>query len=224
MPICPHCHQSLHHFDLRGEDKVCPQCDQSTLISPAPWRDAARVTSLAEGGYLASRLDGEGIATRLVESSSFSAVDGMWRSAYLLQVHPDDFARAQPLLVKEAAEAELEEPDLHPAGEPFEEESVQLVIWRPVALMALAGIATLWIGARQFAERPPAGPHRSSEELAEVVGSIGKPFVVVDQGGRAEHRLWYQRAERTWYLQSDTDGDGRMDTLRPFRMAPLPAP
>lgn len=223
MPICPHCHQSVHSLDLRGDDKVCPQCDQSTLAVSDPWRDAARVASLAEAGYLASRLESEGIAARLVESSSFSAVDGMWRNAYLLQVDRDDFSRAQPLLVKEAAEAELEEPSVGPHCEPFEEESVQLVIWRPVALMALAGIATLWIGARQFAERPPAGPHRSSEELAEAVGSIGKPFVVVDQRGRAEHRLWFQRAERTWYLESDTDGDGLMDTRRPFQLSPIPA-
>lgn len=219
MSYCPQCHRAITDSQASALASLCPDC-LAEGFSTDVWKNAARVSSLAEGGYLVSLLESEGIAARLIESEAFDAAGGSWRSSYMLQVAEQDLPRARPLLMEEAAEADREEPAYGPNGEPLQLEADPMVMWRPVALMALAGVATLWYGAARWNERHP--PHRvpAAADLAATMDSIGEPFVIVSGRGNLQHRLWYSAAQGRWYLESDTDGDGLLDRRREFHLHP----
>ncbi len=221
MSYCPQCLRLVDDAEFAGGDTICPHCQGDDFAEGSAWGNAARVTNLAEGGYLVSLLESEGIDARLVQSDSFDALGGSWRSGYLLQVAQDELERARPLLIEEAAEAEGEESAWGPNGEPLDIEPDPMVIWRPVALMAIAGVATLWYGAAHWNERHP--PHRvpSAVDLATAMDSIGEPFVIENGRGTLQHRLWYSAAHKRWFLESDTDNDGRLDRRREFHMQPI---
>jgi hypothetical protein len=95
-----------------------------------------------------------------------------------------------------------------------------MVIWRPVALMAIAGVATLWYGAAHWNERHPPHLAPSAVDLATAMDAIGEPFVIESGRGNLQHRLWYSAAQGKWYLESDTNDDGRLDRRREFHMQP----
>ena len=54
--------------------------------STVDWANVARIASVAEAGYLANLLTGQGIAAQVVEVPSFSAIGGEWTHGYVLQV------------------------------------------------------------------------------------------------------------------------------------------
>lgn len=215
MPVCPECQEFFRHSDIPRDVAGCPHCGERT-DSNVGWQNAARVGNLAEAGYLVSRLAGEGIEARLVGTDSFDAITGAWASAYLLQVAPESLAPARELLLAEAEEADREELNLDERGESRDEEPLHLVLWRPVALMAVAGLATLWLGQRFAEPRPRVAPHRGPAALGRAIEAIGEPFVVENGAGHVQHRLQYRSAQRAWLLESDTDGDGRLDTQQIF--------
>lgn len=220
MPTCPRCNEFITVVAFADGD--CPRCQaeqqQADSSQSGQWRSAAKVTNLAEAGYLVSRLADEGIDARLVTTESFSAVHGNWSSVYVLQVPAGSFDVAAEILHSEVEEIRQEEPDYDADGEPIEEEPVHLVFWRPVALMAVAGLATLWLGQRAADPRPRVAPNRTAAALGSAIETVGKPFVVRGDRGRVEHRLRYRSANRTWYLESDTDGDGILDRQQRFRL------
>jgi hypothetical protein len=218
MPTCPRCDAFITSVDSANGD--CPQCHaaehEARDARHGDWRSAAKVTNLAEAGYLVSRLAGEGIEARLFQSESFSAMNGSWSSTYVLQVPATMLEDAGEILRSEAEEFEREQPEYDSFGEPIDDEPVHLVFWRPVALMAVAGLATLWLGQRVADPRPRVAPHRSAAALGAAMEAVGKPFVVTTDAGRVYHRLRYHSGNRTWYLESDTDGDGRLDRHQRF--------
>lgn len=222
MPSCPTCNAYLTPLQLADND--CPDCRGRAAASGPQhrddWRSAAKVVNLAEAGYLASRLEGEGIAARLVQSDSFSAVDGTWSSYYVLQVPSDALPASTELIRLESEQLRGEEPDFDQFGEPIEHEPVHLVFWRPVALMAVAGLATLWLGQHVPDPRPRVAPHRSAAAMAAAVEALGEPMVVVDATGRTTHRLRYRSDSRSWLLESDTNHDGRFDRRQRFVLEP----
>ncbi len=222
MPVCPRCDEFITTVDLA--DGSCPHCQRSAPRTSATddqeWRAAAKVGNLAEAGYLVSRLAGDGIEARLVESESFSAASGHWSSSYVLQVPRVALTAAGEILRSEAEEFERDQPDCDRFGEPIDAEPVHMVFWRPVALMAVAGLATLWLGHRVAEPRPRVAPNRNAAALGSAIESVGEPFVVTSDTGRVHHRLWYRSANRTWYLEADTDGDGRLDRQQRFVIEP----
>ncbi len=218
MPTCPHCNEFITTVALA--DDACPRCqlgEQLTdVANQAEWRNAAKVANLAEAGYLVSRLAGDEIDARLVESESFSAINGNWHSSYVLQVPAAQFELATTILRCEAEELERDQPDCDASGRVLDSEPDHLVFWRPVALMAVAGLATLWLGQRAADPRPRVAPNRGAAMLGAAIEGVGKPFVVTTEEGRIHHRLRYRSANRTWYFESDTDGDGRIDQQQRF--------
>ncbi len=218
MPTCPACNGFISHVAFADGD--CPHCQAveqtSQVASHEDWQSAAKVANLAEAGYLVSRLAGEGIDARLVETETFSAMNGNWQATYVLQVPVARLATAGEILRREAEEFEREQPDYDPLGQRIDDESVHLVFWRPVALMAVAGLATLWLGQRVADPRPRIAPNRNAAALGSAIEAVGKPFVVTTDAGRVRHRLRYRSATHTWYFESDTDGDGRIDRQQRF--------
>lgn len=224
MMYCPHCCRPMPEIASSRAPRLCPSCaraqataDQRTSSTEegetGSWVNAARVSNLAEAGYLVSLLEEEGIEARLVESPSFDAMGGAWRNSYLLQVEPEQLDLARPLLHNEAAEADSEGPYWNGDGS---EEPDAMVVWRPVALMALAGVATLWYGATHWAEQRPPRPEQNVADLARAIDDIGQPFVVVDGEGNLVHRLSYQARTQCWLLESDHNGDGVVDRTRTY--------
>lgn len=218
MMYCPQCCRPMPEPQSSSAERICPQCAVANEGESRDWASAARVTSLAEAGYLVSMLEGEGIEARLVELSSFDATGGAWGNHYLLQVVRHQVEQAKPLLQSEASEAEGEEAYWQSRGE--QEESDSRVVWRPVALMALAGMATLWYGATQWAAQRPPRPPQNIADLAAAMDDVGQPFVVIDAQGNLVHRLTYQSRQQVWLLESDYNGDGRVDHLRRFDARP----
>lgn len=218
MPLCPHCHS---HTPLGASQlgEPCPECGEKSA-DDSGYRDIARIGNLAEAGYLVSRLDAEGMEADLAVRESFDAVTGAWNQTYVLQVPAQDLAAAKEVLLDEAAEANYEEAEFARRGEPLDDEPVHLVFWRPVALMAVAGLATLWLSGRVLEQRQRAAPQRGNQALGSAVDAIGQPFTVQTQTGRVVHRLRYSKANRTWLLESDTDGDGQLDRISRFADVP----
>ena len=218
MPTCPSCHEFITTVALA--DGICPHCQGTkpalSAAKDKDWASAAKVSNLAEAGYLVSRLSGDSIDARLVESETFNAMTGNWHVKYVLQVPADELETALAILRTEAEEFEREQPEYDGFGEPVDDEPVHLVFWRPVALMAVAGLATLWLGQRAADPRQRVLPNRNAAALGSAIEAVGEPFVVTAETGRVHHRLRYRSANRTWYLESDTDGDGQLDQQRQF--------
>ena len=215
MPVCPECQSFVTH--QQALENQCPTC-QAAASEGAPWSDIARVPNLAEAGYLVSVLEHHEIEARLVHSDSFSATAGIWSTVFVLQVPSQSRTTAQELVRSEADALSNEQPEYDDFGEPIRHESLPLVIWRPVALMALAGLATLWLGQRMAEQRARQAHQRSTEALAEALAGIGRPMVVTSPTGRVSHQLSYQADSRTWLLETDTDNDGRLDRHEVFEM------
>lgn len=222
MPICPFCHSHipLASATLGGGEAAaaCPHCGESNQADSG-YRDVARIANLAEAGYLVSRLADEQIEAELAMQQSFDAVTGTWTPTYVLQVPVADSPRAKELISDEACEANYEEAH-YGQGDADQEEPLHLVFWRPVALMAVAGLATLWVSSRVVEHRQRVAPQRGDQALGMAVDAIGQPFTVQTDTGRIVHRLRYAKANQTWLLESDTNGDGRMDRLSRFATQP----
>jgi hypothetical protein len=220
MPRCQICEAYLTPLEVANND--CPACRerQAKPADSIEWHSAARVTNLAEAGYLVSCLEAEGIDARLIESQSFSALGGSWSHSYELQVPQGHRARATEILRAEAEQFAGEGPEYDQYGEPIEEEPVHLVFWRPVALMALAGLATLWLSQRVPDARPRTLPNRDAAALGAAIEALGEPLVVTSETGQTKHRLRYFSEHRVWYLESDTNGDGRLDRRQRFALEP----
>jgi hypothetical protein len=181
------------------------------------WINVARVTNLAEAGFLADELAGEGIIARIYQTEDFSALTDRWMSSYLIQSPPGEASAAAARIRRHLAEIEsYQEPsasgtwgDERPALEP--------TLWRPVAVVVLAGMASFALGQRFAADRELARPPRNS--LSGAITAIGRPLVTEPAPGLARHRLYYHWRDEAWYLDTDADSDGRYESRRQFHAA-----
>ncbi len=193
---------------------ICENCraelSESGGAPPADACDVARVSSLAEAGYLTGLLGDEGLPVWVRQHDEFNAVTGNWSCCFILQAKQSDSARVAATLRREAGEIAQEERD--EVGE-AEYEPFQRVLWRPVALMTLAGVASFWLGQRVAQDRGPTGP----EQLAAAMGQADGPFVARGEG-LTRRQLTFDPLSRSWRLETDADGDGRIDSRRWFSL------
>ena|GEM_PF-5735181 len=178
------------------------------------WVALARVTSLAEAGFLADLLDAEQLPSRVRQQDEFNALGGAWESVYILQTTPDASERAARLLLDavshDAGELETAEQvprwsdDLPPARRG----------WLPVVLSLLA--SGLVVYAWRSPDRPPAAVHDEELTLWQAIVESNVPLVSERIAGQPTRRLHYDAAGRTVWLEEDLDGDGRSDRIRAF--------
>lgn len=215
---CPDCGRPIRLLDGQRSGRLCPECGTRLAgEEEGRWVNVARVTNLAEAGFLADELAGEEIEVRIFQSEEFSALSDRWSVHFLIQAPPRDAAAAAAQIRGYLAEmesrydasGELAADEDWPAFDP--------AFWRPVALMVLAGVASFALG-QKLAERrdPPRAPRNS---LARAVSSIGRPLVTEPAAGLPRHRLYYHRWNKAWYLDTDTDGDGRFESHQRFQTA-----
>jgi hypothetical protein len=198
-----------------GHRDDCPNCGSPLVRDEVKrWINVARVTNLAEAGYLVDELLGDGVDARIYQSEDFSAATDRWQVSYLIQSPPQDAPSAAQYIRRHLAEMEsYPEPnasdpwsDYRPALDPF--------MWRPVALVVLAGMASFVLGQRMMGDRDSKPPRNS---LSGAVSAIGRPLVTEPAPGEPRHRLYYHRRDRAWYLDTDADADGRYESQQRFR-------
>lgn len=222
MLICHHCR---HHFDApeAAATAICPECRSEVRVpEPAQWVSVVRTSNLAEAGYLANELESGGFDSQIRQHDSFSAIDGSWTTRFLIQVPAENAQPAADHLRFHLAENELAAPV--PSAEDFAVDAAGrgVVVWRPLALMIVAGAAVLLIGhkIRELRGRPHEPPSRA--RLLQVLERIDRPFVSVDPGQAGNRfRLLFNRPGQVWRLQEDMDGDGRYDREWRFRESVL---
>lgn len=219
--FCPECARPTDDDGgRRRSPQACPHCGASLANEEANrWVNVARVTNLAEAGFLVDELAGEAIVARIYQSEDFSALTDRWLVSYLIQSPPQDAPAAAARIRRHLAEIEsYQEPtganvglwnDDRPAFDP--------VLWRPMAIVILAGVASFILGQRFAADRDPPRPQRNS--LSGAVTAIGRPLVTEPAPGLPRHRLYYHRREQAWYLETDANTDGKFEARQRFHAA-----
>lgn len=216
MPTCNSCSMTFDSAQAGGSPGVCPFCGAQQAPDTG-WTSVARVVSLAEAGFLANDLDEQGIQTRVVQTESFSALTGAWDVAYVIQAHDDEAATAAAR-IREHTDQETADQAWEPEHDVFvaDERPVDMVIWRPLALMVFAGMAAFWLGQR-FAEQGGKQPQIDvPQSLSSAVAEIGRPFATEPLPGKPRYRLTFDRHSQSWNLDADGDGDGQFERHRRF--------
>jgi hypothetical protein len=205
---CPECAQPLTRYDARRSDQVCPHCGAELPGAlENQWINVARVANLAEAGFLADELAGEGVDARIFQTEDLSAVSDRWTASFLIQARPLEAQAAAARIRRYLAELEAN-------PEPEEElkwdnRPAELAMWRPLALVVLAGMASFVIGQQFSAEREAPRPQRNN--LSRAVPAIGRPLVSEPAAALPRHRFYYHRGEQAWFLETDADADGRYE-------------
>ncbi len=204
--LCPECARPTEDPATRRSGQVCPHCG-SPLVHDvgSRWVNVARVTNLAEAGFIVDELAGEDIRAQIYQSEDFSALADRWVVSYLIQSPPADAQAAAARIRQHLSEIEsYQEPISSPAWQESRPTHDSLV-WRPMALVILAGVASFAVGQRFAVDRDPR-PQRNT--LSGAVTAIGRPLVTEPAPGMSRHRLYYHWRERSWYLETDGDDDG----------------
>jgi hypothetical protein len=217
MHVCPHCANTLEFSPLQDTRTVCPGCGADVSCNTrTPWIDVARVTNLAEAGFLSDELVGLGIDARIYQLEEFSALTDRWATMYLIRV-PSDVAQQAAAHIRQHLADEVGESEAGAMGFRFSADSQPMdpLFWRPVALVVLAGVASFVLGQRFSEQNVERRPARGSLETA--VGAIGRPLVTDSRDGQPRHRLSLDRRREAWYLDTDGDNDGRYENRQQFQ-------
>jgi hypothetical protein len=217
MHVCTQCATSVDLSRFGSDRQTCPDC--GALLreeSERPWTDVARVRNLAEAGFLTDELVGLGIDARIHQLDEFSAVTDRWASLYLIRV-PTGKAREAAAQIGQYLADDPADDETDAFFFAAHEPSTDPLLWRPVAIVILAGVASFVLGQRfsdQGDQKLDRRPQRNS--LASAVEAIGRPLVTDPQMGKPRHRLSFDRRRETWSLETDHDGDGIYDSRKAF--------
>lgn len=219
MYACPKCARVLD--DTRFANLgTCPACGaEVTGYGDQEWCAVARVTNLAEAGFLADELAGIGIDAKVHQSDEFSAVADRWRAAYVICVPAkasgDAAARIREHMHDSAGRYQESPLESNSAGATSFLESGG---WRPVALVLLAGVTSFVMGQRFSEMRDRQHDDRQTQTaLNAAMAQIDQPFVTDRGMGEPVHRIYYDSRNKIWFLDTDREGDGRYDARTAFR-------
>jgi hypothetical protein len=218
MNVCPQCACSFESKSSAGIRRVCPHCGAALPGSrECLWTDVARVTNLAEAGFLTDELVGRDVDARIFQLDEFSATTDRWATAYFIRVPSEQAPAAAAWIREQLAEDAVADADGESGGFRFTtiDEPIDPTFWRPVALVVLAGVASFVLGQHFSDQRARRAP--SANALPMAVDRIGRPFVTEPAAGQPRHRLMFDRLHKAWYLDSDWDGDGVYDRQQRFR-------
>lgn len=215
MHYCQQCARPVEPVESNRSPQTCPRCGATLQQEQkSGWVNVARLTNLAEAGFLADELVSDGLEARIYSSESFSALTDNWTLSYMIQVPTASAHEAAARIRRWLADEQASEQEL--AGQFGNDDAADPVHWRPVAVVLVAGAMCFVLGhqlAQRTAERRPV----ARDSLAATIDAIGEPLLTEPIPGVPRHRLSYQRGDQTWLLDTDTDGDGRFDTRRRFQ-------
>lgn len=216
MNICSHCASPFdanHPADLHP---TCPFCGTKIAShQPNLWVDVARVTSLAEAGFLTDELVGLGIEAQIYQLEEFGGSSHRWDAAYLIRV-PTSMAQEAAARIREHLAEDAAGSEGVPSHFLFSADSTAIdpAFWRPIALVVLAGVASFALG-QQFPEHRPRN-RASDNPLPKAVDAIGRPLVTEPVAGQPQYRLSFDRRRETWSLDCDREGDGVYESQQRF--------
>ena len=217
MPVCADCGLNFDPAIFGQSPTACPHCGRQLAIEAGgKWHNAARVANLAEAGYLVNLLGASAVTARIFEDRSFSVLAGAWEHAYLIQVPGEQISQAAAILRQESTAAETEDCD-DTWSDHKRVEDENLVFWRPVALMALAGAASFVVGHRFAAQSGDGHERPYAESLVAAMEQMGRPLVTEPRADGVSQRFVFHRHRRAWYVQTDRNGDGHFESIREFR-------
>ncbi len=176
--------------------------------------NVARVTSLAEAGFLADELAGDGLEVRIYRADEFSALSDRWTASYFIQAISRDAQAAAAHIRRHLAEVDAGPLATDERSWSDDRSPAVLVFWRPVAMVVLAGVASFIVGQKFAAQRDAIQPPRDT--LSGAVDAIGRPFTTEPVPGLPRHRLFYDGRRQAWYLDTDANGDGRYESRQRF--------
>jgi hypothetical protein len=201
------------------ETVACPTCGTEVRQQNDPaWTDVARVTNLAEAGFLTDELVGIDIDAQIHQLNDFSALADRWEPQYLIRVPAAAARDAAARIRQHMSDVEVDR-YAEPVGFRFTtgEHTIDPLLWRPVVLVILAGLSSFMLGQR-FSEHQAMKPDRRPprDSLSVAFQAIDRPFVVESAGGQAGHRLQFNDKRQLWILDTDRDGDGRYESRQAF--------
>jgi hypothetical protein len=216
MFVCPKCASTVDIAYSKTSQAACPYCGADRGGSQEnSWIDVARVANLAEAGFLTDELIGLEIDAQIYQLEEFSALTDRWSTVYLIRV-PSHLGHEAAAHIRQHLAEEAAEPDSAVMGFRFsaDAESMDPLLWRPVALVVLAGVASFLLGQR-FSE-PHVDRRPTRGNLSTALGAIGRPLATEPVPGQPCHRLSFDRRKEIWYLDTDRDSDGLFETRQRF--------
>jgi hypothetical protein len=215
---CPECDSPIFRDEERTGRAVCHRCGAELRPHTKPaWVNVARVTNLAEAGFLVDELSGEGVFARIYQTEDFNALTDRWSVSYLIQSSDAEAQTVAARIREHLAEADSRGADPDQQRSAASDSSLaDPMFWRPVAVVVLAGMASFALGQRFGHERGESRlPPRDS--LAGAVSAIGRPLLTEPAPGLPRHRLTYQWRDRSWILDTDVDNDGIFESHQRFQ-------
>jgi hypothetical protein len=217
MFVCPDCANAMEQEPGQAKPETCTCC--GARLRPQAthaWVDVARVTNLAEAGFLCDELTGLDIDARVYQSDDYSERGGGWTTTYLIRVPSDVAQHAAAQIRAHVAEAAAEE-ELNACqfGYAGEIGPMDPTYWRPVAVVVLAGVASFVLGRQTALPEGPRRPTRDS--LATAVDAIGQPLLTQPVPGQPRYQLSFDRSRQAWQLDTDRNGDGIFEAHRQFQ-------
>jgi hypothetical protein len=214
---CPNCERSTSSAEARKADYICGFCGtQLEREDRGAWTNVARMSSLAEAGFLVDELAGDGIEARIYQAQDFNALTDRRSISYLIQSSPRVAQDVAARIRQHLAEADARRADADELSGDSDDSSVDPVFWRPVAVVVLAGVASFALGQRFGHDRGELNPPPRNS-LAGAVSAIGRPLVTEPAPGLPRHRLSYQWRDQTWILDTDADADGVYESHQRFQ-------
>jgi len=216
MPQCPECRHRVSAFDALPD--FCPKCGAMLASSEAGdgHTPVARLNNLAEVGYFADLLESQGFEPHVRQHDEFSALDGSWQTTYLLCVAARDASRAAGLL-KEELQNSPDESNWEAAPFGADDQQVgSLSMWKPMALLLVAGGLAYIVGRDSFPRPPQQQPAKPRSGLWQAVDDTGqRTFYSTGAAGRTRLRF---EADNRVFLDEDFDADGQYDRSREYRL------
>ncbi len=215
MYVCPKCARNL---DATRNFASCPSCGAEVSRADGnAWVDVARVANLAEAGFLVDELVGLGIEAQIHQTQDFSALTDRWTAAYIIRVPSaavrDAAARIRDYLAEESDETRDASAFRILSGD----HPIDQVLWRPVALVIIAGVASFLAGQRlSDPQNAQADRRLPRNALTSTMAAIDRPLVTEPAEGQPRHRLQFDRRRQAWLLETDRDGDGQYDSRQAF--------
>lgn len=219
MPNCPACQTALPLLAER-HGRYCPRCGADVEGADAQrWVKVARVSNLAELGFLEDVLADAGIEPRLDDDDNFDAVHGVWRGAYTISVrmsHADEAADLLDRHLGAAPETESAAHEQRAAMLPDPSAQSRPASWNAWVAWIVAGGIVYWGGSWLVQVWKPHRAAMERSDLTEALEALGRPLVTPGEDPpRAVLRT--DRQGGTLVLEEDRDGDGRRETRREFR-------
>ena len=213
---CPQCSLMLAETDKLPE--VCTRCgaDLSDLQKALDWIPIARISNLAEAGYLVDLLTDCNIASDITEENEFNAAAGAWYSLFVLRVAEEDADPARSALARgEYGEEEsaLEEQWQQVGTGGLVNSSTQFLKWA-LLLIVIAGLATMIVNDNQQPVQP--GQPADAESFHEFLAQHPGPWMFESESG-VQSQLYFNAFQNYLIIKQDRDGDGTLEYQRTFQ-------